>query len=713
MRSTFYLGLNLLLLFALLSPEKAFSQCNINTTICSTSGNTAGPFTFQTPSNNPSSCLDFWNGTNANYGYIVLYITQSGTLDLLIQGDYSGFSCLDVAIFDITNQNDPCSSLSTATEISCNYVAPCSGCAEFGSANLGCPAVVDAGTVNAGDVLMILVEDWSDVQNSFTLTLGSNPGSAQTGLPDPTIIPSTFGPFCASDGLSQIQAENMGGTWSGPGMSSTGIFDPQAAGPGAHTINYSIGSAPCIATSSAVIIVGAATIDDMTIGSCVNDVYNVTGNITVLQPPTTGDLIVESCDGQQVTIASAPFIETSYPFDITGLTANGSPCNIQAYFTGSPCFDVLNYTAPTCPPLCDITVLTATPTGCQAGNTYTIAGSVSFTDPPTTGQLIVQDCSGATQTFNPPFTSPINYSINSLIPNGQACNVTAYFTAEATCTSTTNYTAPSIPIVNASADVTICMGESTTISASGATTYSWDNGAGTAANATVSPNTSTTYTVTGTTNGCIATDQTIVNITPKVTPTFTQIAAFCEGTTAPTLPTTSTNGITGTWSPATVSNTAIGNTTYTFTPATGQCAAQQTMVINVTPNPTIAVAVINPTTCGGNGTINFTFTNVADGTYTIGSFSGVVVTSGTASVTAPAGTYNGLSITNQNGCISNSESATLSDPDAPSVNSGPDLEVCAGETATLIADNPDGATITWDNGVTDGVAFVPPVGTTT
>lgn len=40
-------------------------------------------------------------------------------------------------------------------------------------------------------------------------------------------------------------------------------------------------------------------------------------------------------------------------------------------------------------------------------------------------------------------------------------------------------------------------------------------------------------------------------------------------------------------------------------------------------------------------------------------------------------------------------------------------EVCVGETVTLEAVSETGGTVTWDGGVTDGVAFAPPVGTTT
>ena len=52
--------------------------------------------------------------------------------------------------------------------------------------------------------------------------------------------------------------------------------------------------------------------------------------------------------------------------------------------------------------------------------------------------------------------------------------------------------------------------------------------------------------------------------------------------TAPALPTTSNNGITGTWSPATINTATVGTTTYTFTPAAGQCGTTTTMSIVIT-----------------------------------------------------------------------------------------------------------------------------------
>ncbi len=43
----------------------------------------------------------------------------------------------------------------------------------------------------------------------------------------------------------------------------------------------------------------------------------------------------------------------------------------------------------------------------------------------------------------------------------------------------------------------------------------------------------------------------------------------------------------------------------------------------------------------------------------------------------------------------------------PSVNAGMDQEVCEGDQVTLTASNPDGASISWNNGITDNTPFTP------
>jgi gliding motility-associated-like protein len=88
---------------------------------------------------------------------------------------------------------------------------------------------------------------------------------------------------------------------------------------------------------------------------------------------------------------------------------------------------------------------------------------------------------------------------------------------------------------------------------------------------------STTYTFTPNSGQCASSTTLLITINPIVTPTFTQITPICSGGSI-SLPTTSLNGITGTWAPA-INNTAT--TLYTFTPTAGQCASTATMTVTV------------------------------------------------------------------------------------------------------------------------------------
>jgi hypothetical protein len=69
----------------------------------------------------------------------------------------------------------------------------------------------------------------------------------------------------------------------------------------------------------------------------------------------------------------------------------------------------------------------------------------------------------------------------------------------------------SLPTVNAGADVVVCQGDSVTLNATGAASYTWNNGVANASG--FIPTTTTTYTVTGTgTNGCTNTDAVVVTV---------------------------------------------------------------------------------------------------------------------------------------------------------------------------------------------------------
>jgi len=88
---------------------------------------------------------------------------------------------------------------------------------------------------------------------------------------------------------------------------------------------------------------------------------------------------------------------------------------------------------------------------------------------------------------------------------------------------------PSITISPATAAV--CAGQSVTLTASGATTYSWSHSGGSNAAATYTPATTTTYTVTGTSLGCSATGtrQVTVNVLPVTQVTAGGATDICAG----------------------------------------------------------------------------------------------------------------------------------------------------------------------------------------
>jgi hypothetical protein len=80
-------------------------------------------------------------------------------------------------------------------------------------------------------------------------------------------------------------------------------------------------------------------------------------------------------------------------------------------------------------------------------------------------------------------------------------------------------------------------------------------------------------------------------VSSQVTPTFSLPTSICSGMPL-TLPTVSTNGISGTWSPAS-NNTITPNTTtnYIFTPTTGFCAKTVTGTFVVNPHVTLDTVV--------------------------------------------------------------------------------------------------------------------------
>ncbi|PLX08348.1 MAG: hypothetical protein C0596_07400, partial [Marinilabiliales bacterium] len=127
-------------------------------------------------------------------------------------------------------------------------------------------------------------------------------------------------------------------------------------------------------------------------------------------------------------------------------------------------------------------------------------------------------------------------------------------------------------------------------------------------------NTATTlYTFTPDAGQCATTQTLTITIDPQITPTFNAVGPYCEGDAIPALPTTSTNGITGTWAPA-IDNTTT--TLYTFTPDAGQCATTQTLTITIDPQITPTFNAVGPY-CEGDAipALPTTSTNGITGTW--------------------------------------------------------------------------------------------------
>jgi gliding motility-associated-like protein len=91
-----------------------------------------------------------------------------------------------------------------------------------------------------------------------------------------------------------------------------------------------------------------------------------------------------------------------------------------------------------------------------------------------------------------------------------------------------------------------------------------------------------TYTFTPDAGQCGVVTTLTVDVTTEITPEFSfgTTLSICSGGIVPTLPSSSSNAITGTWSPSIVDNANDG--TYTFTPDAGQCGT--TTIFTVTVN---------------------------------------------------------------------------------------------------------------------------------
>lgn len=270
--------------------------------------------------------------------------------------------------------------------------------------------------------------------------------------------------------------------------------------------------------------------------------------------------------------------------------------------------------------------------------------TVSLSTTPTFA-TIAPFCAGTTA----PFLS--STSTNSITGTWSPSTISNTTSGTYTFTPTVGQCASSLPVEVTVNQPTLPTFTVATSICSGATapvlsTTSNNSITGTWSPATVDNTTTGTYTFTPTGGQCASTTTTTVNIlTSTITPTFTLPSSICNGATAPILESVSTNSVTGTWSPATVSNTADG--TYLFTPISGSCATTYSASVTVTPNVTPTFS-FETTFCEGetapilpanslesvSGTWSpVTVSNTQSGVYTFTPTAGVCATILTSTVT--------------------------------------------------------------------------------
>ncbi|HEY1248615.1 MAG TPA: hypothetical protein VGE97_06490, partial [Nitrososphaera sp.] len=295
--------------------------------------------------------------------------------------------------------------------------------------------------------------------------------------------------------------------------------------------------------------------------------------------------------------------------------------------------------------------------------TFSFGTSLSICDGGLVPALPGTSIEGIAGIWTPAVVDNHNSGTYLFTPTGTQCASIASFTVVVSPNVT--------PTFSFGTSMTICDGA--TVPALPTTS---DNGViGTWSPSSIDNNNSGTYTFTPFAGQCATPTQLDVTVNPNVTPTFNfgTSLSICSGSSVPTLPTTSQNGITGTWSSFTIDNQNSGS--YLFTPDPGQCASSFTLDVTVDPNivPTFTFGTLLSICDGGSVPslpsasiegINGIWTpsiidNTTSGTYTFTPLAGQCATTATFTVVVSPNIF-------------------------PTFNFGTSLTICAGGTVPIL-----------------------------
>ena len=429
---------------------------------------------------------------------------------------------------------------------------------------------------------------------------------------------------------------------------------------GGYTYNWTPGGS--ISNSISSLCTGVYNIN-------VTDSYGCTATdtIQVLQPTLLSLAISATtshcslADGSATVVASGGSGGYTYLWTngqttatATGL-ASGSYCVTVTDIHG--CFDSLCVTVPNAPGV--VTTISNTPVSCNG----LCDGTASVTASSGLAPYTYSWSSGQ--------TTP---SITGLCPGTYTCTITD--ASGCSVTASTVVAQPPVILINPISGVTICVGQSTTLNATatgghplGGYTYDWTAPAFTGPAYTVSPTTTTTYTVVATDSaGCVSqSPQTVtVTVNPPLSVVASPNVSICPGasTTLSGIASGGNGSYTYNWTPgagigSSFSVSPAVTTTYTITVNDACTAIPATATVTVTVLPVPVVSFSSDVTSGCEPTC-VTFTDastVAGGTVTAWNWNfgdGAV-----SSLQNPlqhcynAGTYDiSLTVTSNGGCVS-------------------------------------------------------------
>ena len=547
------------------------------------------------------------------------------------------------------------------------------------------------------------------VYAGFTITENGNTTNLFSGviLSNPIIVPSftAIPAFCSGTTapvLPTTSNNGLTGTWNPATVSNTAsgsyTFTPtagQCALP--VTINITVtarttpsfafgtslsicagGAVPTLPNTSTNGVTGTwspATVDNQNSG-----VYTFTPDPGVCANPTT------------FTVTVAPNITPTFSFGTTlsicsGATVPALPTTSTNNITGTWSPATVSNTAS------DTYTFTPTAGQCATTTTFTVTVTPNVTPTFSFGTTL-SICSGESVPALP------NTSDNSVTGTWSPATVSNTASGTYTFTPTAGQCAlPTTFTVTVTANVTptFSFGTSLSICAGGAVpalpNTSTNSVTGTWSPSTVDDQNSGTYTFTPTAGQCALPTTFTVTVAPNITPTFSfgTTLGICSGGAVPALPTTSTNNITGTWSPATVSNTSSG--TYTFTPTAGLCALPTTFTVTVTPNvtPTFSFGT-TVSICSGGAVpgLPATSDNGVNGTWSPATVSNTA--SGTYTFTPTAGQC----------ALPTTFTVTVTPNVTPTFSFGTSLSICAGGTVPALPNtSTNSVTGTWSPATVD------------